>query len=106
MIAFPRPSAARLDRWLTEKPDSFERYLTAHPEVADAYEASTALGDAAKRVLVSALEVPLDFAARMRSRVNGLDDTSAAAVTLDLLGLGVASALELIEPPPRAAGEP
>lgn len=83
---------ARLDRWLVHDPDRFERYLAAHPEVADFYENLNGLGDTIKTALSEAVDVPVDFLSRLWDRTTEQRDTGAAAVALDLLGLGVRTA--------------
>lgn len=100
MIAFPNPSAKRLNRWLDEKPDRFSRYLASHPDVADRYDTETQLRPAVRDALARAVDAPLDLAARLRERLIVDDDTSPASVAVDLLGLGFATAKTLLDPRP------
>lgn len=100
MTAFLQPSSQRLDRWLEHNPNRFERYLTAHPEVADHYDQRTLLGDRVREALVAAVDAPLDLAERLRGRFKADHDTSISAVGLDLLGLGLATVQSFLEPDP------
>ena len=100
MTAFSQPSPQRLDRWLEHNPSRFERYLAAHPDVADLYENRDPLGARAREALAAAVEVPFGLAARLRDRLSDEHDTSFGAVGLDLLGLGLATAQMFIEPEP------
>ena len=104
MNTFLQPSAARLDRWLDQNPSRFERYLAAHPEVADRYEHSHELGDRARNALAAAVDAPIDLAARLRARLADDNDTSFAAVGLDLMGLGFAAARTLLNADPAVDG--
>lgn len=82
----------RLDRWLDTDPDRFERYLEQHPEIADIYEQALQLPDSIRAGLASAMAVPVDLATRLWDRSAERADTGVAAVALDLLGLGLATA--------------
>jgi anti-sigma factor RsiW len=82
----------RLDRWLETDPDRFERYLRDHPEVAEVYEQLHQLSDSVRTGLAAVVAAPADLALRLWDRSAERTDTSAAAVTLDLLGLGLRTA--------------
>lgn len=106
MKPFLQPSVERLDRWLDQNPTRFERYLAAHPEVADRYEHSHELGDRARNALAAAVDAPIDLAARLRARLADANDTSFAAVGLDLMGLGLAAARTLLDAGPPVDARP
>jgi hypothetical protein len=96
------PTSKRLDYWLDNKPAKFERYLAAHPEVADRFEAANPLAGLAENVrdtLSAAIAAPIDLAARLRERLlSERDDTSPLAVALDLGTLGAATLSMLAGP--------
>ena len=86
------PLDKRLLAWLDTDVPRFERYITAHPEVADRIEQLLALGDDVQRLLNGALEdvlaVPLGFVDRLSGAMVGTGDTSSANVAMDLFGIG------------------
>ena len=87
---------AKLLGWLEHDPGRFEKYLAAHPELADHIDAlierSYQLGTQARQVLSEAIEVPVGLAERIQAKaLSGRDATDAASVVLDLLGVGFAT---------------
>ena len=86
------PLDKRLLAWLDTDVPRFERYITAHPEVADRIDQLLALGDDVQRLLNGALEdvlaVPLGFVDRLSGAIVGSGDTSSANVAMDLFGIG------------------
>jgi hypothetical protein len=101
-LALRRPSMRRLEYWLDHKPERFERYLAAHPEIADRFEEANPLRDrlpAFREALDAAVTAPLDLAARLRDRLlEERTETSALAVLLDLGGVGPATLALLAGP--------
>ena len=99
------PSAAldaKLLKWLDHDPGRFERYITAHPEIADRIDELTSLRAATESVrsaLMHALEVPVGLAERMAAKLSVPDaSTDPASVIVDLLGLGAATMQVLLDP--------
>jgi hypothetical protein len=94
-MALPRPSQKRLEKLLTSNPARFEKYLTRYPEIAEQFELNNPLAgitDSARRVFDSAIDIPNDLAARLRSRIaESQSETTSFAVLMDLAGVGVAT---------------
>jgi hypothetical protein len=96
MIALSPSTIQRLDHWLETDPDRFEKYLRAHPEVADVYENMNSISTTVRTALQGALESPIDIVARFWDRTAERTDTAQAAVVLDLLGVGLATLKTLV----------
>ena len=99
MTALSLSRQTKLDFWLENDPAKFEKYLIAHPEIADAYESLHSLNATIREALQEAVAVPVDFVARLWDRTAERDDTGAFAVSLDILGLGLATAKTLLFDP-------
>ncbi len=86
------PLDKRLLGWLDTDVPRFERYITAHPEVADRIDQLLALGDDVQRLLSGALDdllaVPQGLVDRLSSTIVGTGDTSSSNVAMDLFGIG------------------
>ena len=95
MTALTFDRQKKLDFWLENDPDRFEKYLIAHPEVGDAYESLHNLTDTMRAALSEAVEVPIDLVARLLDRTAERSDTGALAVSLDMLGVGFSTAMAL-----------
>jgi hypothetical protein len=95
MTALTFDKQKKLDFWLENDPDRFEKYLIAHPEVADAYESLHSLSASVRSALTEAVEVPIDLVARLLDRTAERSDTGAFAVSLDMLSVGFSTAMGL-----------
>jgi hypothetical protein len=95
MTALTFDRQKKLDLWLENDPDRFEKYLIAHPEVAEAYESLNSLSVTVRSALSEAVEVPIDLVARLLDRTSERSDTGAFAVSLDMLGVGFSTAMAL-----------
>ena len=95
MTALTFDRQKKLDFWLENDPDRFEKYLIAHPEIGDAYESLHNLTDTMRAALSEAVEVPIDLVARLLDRTAERSDTGALAVSLDMLGVGFSTAMAL-----------
>jgi hypothetical protein len=78
----------KLDFWLEHDPDRFERYLRDHPEIESIYEHVNEIGDNVRSALSAAVEAPASLMTFLWDRSAEASDTGAAAVMLDLFGLG------------------
>jgi hypothetical protein len=85
----------KLDFWLENDPDRFEKYLIAHPEVGEAYESLHTLSTTVRSALAEAVDAPIDLVARLLDRTAERSDTGAFAVSLDMLGVGFTTAMAL-----------
>jgi hypothetical protein len=95
MTALTFDRQKKLDFWLENDPDRFEKYLIAHPEVGEAYESLYSLSDSVRAALTEAVEVPIDLVARLLDRTAERSDTGAFAISLDLIGVGFSTAMSL-----------
>ena len=95
MTALTFDRQKKLDFWLEHDPDRFEKYLIAHPEIADAYESLHTLSTSVRSALAEAVEVPIDLVARLLDRTAERSDTGAVAVSLDMLSVGFTTAMGL-----------
>jgi hypothetical protein len=95
MTALTFDRQKKLDFWLENDPDKFEKYLIAHPEIGDAYESLHNLSSTVRAALSEAVEVPVDLVARLLDRTAERSDTGAFAVSLDMLGVGFSTAMTL-----------
>ena len=95
MTALTFDRQKKLDFWLENDPDKFEKYLIAHPEIGDAYESLHNLSSTVRAALSEAVEVPVDLVARLFDRTAERSDTGAFAVSLDMLGVGFGTAVAL-----------
>ncbi len=95
MTALTFDRQKKLDFWLENDPDRFEKYLIAHPEVGEAYESLHTLSASVRSALAEAVDVPVDLVARLLDRTAERSDTGAFAVSLDMLGLGLSTAMAL-----------
>ncbi len=95
MTALTFDRQKKLDFWLENDPDRFEKYLISHPEVEEAYEALHAVSTSVRSALTEALDVPIDLVARLLDRTAERSDTGALAVSLDMLGVGFSTAMAL-----------
>ena len=93
---------AKLLNWLDHDPDRFERYLAAHPEVTDRVDELTlvsSFGETFRSALGLAIEVPLDLAQRMATKLSAKNSgTDAMSVLLDLMGVGSATLQVFLDP--------
>jgi len=93
---------AKLLGWLERDPDRFERYLAAHPDLADhideLIERTYAFGAQARQALSQAVDIPVGLAERVQANaLRGQASTDAASVMLDLLGVGFATISVLLD---------
>ena len=95
MTALTVDRQKKLDFWLEHDPDKFEKYLIAHPDIAEAYESLHTLSATVRAALSEAVDVPIDLVARLLDRTAERSDTGAFAVSLDMLGVGFTTALSL-----------
>jgi hypothetical protein len=84
-------SVARLEKWLIDDPDRFERYIGRHPEAADLLDTATELAADVRTALFDAVQMPVDLSARLLADVRGAGDSGPGTIVMDMLGGGLAT---------------
>ncbi len=81
----------KLLHWLEHDTDRFEKYITAHPEIADRIESLLDTSHVRERfseVFAEAVSVPMGLAERLTASIGRDRSTDASSVVLDVLGVG------------------